>query len=150
MKYTFFNISVHLIAAVILLGGGYYFGITTILPQHAVERIGEVNEHVSLIRFDRVESGLLMGEVEGKPARLITRGDVSVPDETGIFSLNLSELGLLATEVFEVDIPEGAQFVASKNGKKLYPFDSKAGKKIALKNRVYFVTKEEARAAGYR
>lgn len=40
-------------------------------------------------------------------------------------------------------------FVASKTGKKYYPADAAAAKKIKEENRVYFATKEEAKAAGY-
>lgn len=40
-------------------------------------------------------------------------------------------------------------FVASKSGKKYYPAESTAGKKISEANRVYFKTEEEAIAAGF-
>jgi ribosomal protein S1 len=40
-------------------------------------------------------------------------------------------------------------FVASKTGKKFYPADSAAAKKITPENLVSFKTKEEAEAAGY-
>lgn len=40
-------------------------------------------------------------------------------------------------------------FVASKDGKKFYPADSAAGKKIKDENRVHFATAEEAEEAGY-
>ncbi|MFH0770384.1 MAG: S1 RNA-binding domain-containing protein [Candidatus Peregrinibacteria bacterium] len=41
------------------------------------------------------------------------------------------------------------KFVASKTGKKYYPADSAAGKKIKEENRVTFASKEEATKAGY-
>ncbi len=40
-------------------------------------------------------------------------------------------------------------FVASKTGKKYYPADSAAAKKIKAENRVAFATEEEAKAAGF-
>ena len=43
----------------------------------------------------------------------------------------------------------GTGFVASKTGKKYYPADSAAVKKIAEENRVEFKTEEEASGAGY-
>ncbi len=46
------------------------------------------------------------------------------------------------------DAPE-ATFVASKSGKKYYPLDSAAGKKIKEDKRVYFKNAKEAEAAGY-
>ncbi len=42
-----------------------------------------------------------------------------------------------------------AGFVASKSGKKYYPVDSVAGKKITEANRVFFSSEKEAVAAGY-
>lgn len=42
-----------------------------------------------------------------------------------------------------------APFVASKTGKKYYPADSAAGKKIKEENRVSFKTEDEAKAAGF-
>jgi ribosomal protein S1 len=41
------------------------------------------------------------------------------------------------------------KFVASKSGKKYYALDSTQGKRIKEENRVYFKTKEEAKAAGF-
>ncbi|MBI2117678.1 S1 RNA-binding domain-containing protein, partial [Candidatus Peregrinibacteria bacterium] len=40
-------------------------------------------------------------------------------------------------------------WVASKTGKKYYPADSTATKKIKEENRVYFATEDEAKTAGY-
>ena len=40
-------------------------------------------------------------------------------------------------------------FVASKTGKKFYPVDSAAGKKIKEENRVFFKTEKEAEKAGF-
>lgn len=48
-----------------------------------------------------------------------------------------------------VEVPEGAAFVASKDGKKFYAVDSASGKKIKADKRVYFKTEEEATEAGY-
>lgn len=49
--------------------------------------------------------------------------------------------------------PQGSQasgaWVAAKSGKKYYPADSAATKKIKEENRVYFTTEEEAQSAGY-
>ena len=46
------------------------------------------------------------------------------------------------------DAPDAA-FVASSSGKKYYPIDSAAGKKIKEEKRVYFKDEKEAEAAGY-
>lgn len=47
------------------------------------------------------------------------------------------------------EVPEGAQFVASKDGKKYYGVDTAAGKKIKAEKRVYFKDEKEAEEAGY-
>ncbi len=54
--------------------------------------------------------------------------------------------GTKGTEVAETG---ASGFVASKTGKKYYPADSAAAKKIAEENRVHFATAEEAEKAGY-
>jgi small subunit ribosomal protein S1 len=54
-----------------------------------------------------------------------------------------------AEEAEEVAVPEGAMFVASKDGKKYYSADSAAGKKIKAEKRVYFKDEKEAEEAGY-
>lgn len=45
--------------------------------------------------------------------------------------------------------PPKTKFIASKTGKKYYPSDSAAAKKIKEENRVTFATEEEAKKAGY-
>lgn len=47
------------------------------------------------------------------------------------------------------EAPEGAKFVASKDGKKFYSVDSAGGKKIKAEKRIYFKDEKEAEEAGY-
>lgn len=49
----------------------------------------------------------------------------------------------------DVEVPEGMEFVASKEGKKYYAIDSASGKKIKAEKRVYFANEDEAKEAGY-
>lgn len=49
----------------------------------------------------------------------------------------------------EAGIPDGAQFVASKDGKKYYGVETAGGKKIKAEKRVYFKTEKEAEEARY-
>ncbi len=56
----------------------------------------------------------------------------------------------VAEEAPEVAAPSDGQFVASKTGKKYYAVDSAQGKKIKEENKVFFATKEEAEATGYK
>ncbi len=55
----------------------------------------------------------------------------------------------VASESSAASVAPQEGFVASKSGKKYYPADSAAGKKIAEENRVHFKTMEEAEKAGY-
>ncbi len=52
------------------------------------------------------------------------------------------------TDESDADAPTTG-FVASKTGKKYYPADSTAGKKIKAENRVHFATEEEAVTGGF-
>ena len=45
--------------------------------------------------------------------------------------------------------PQKKEWVASKSGKKYYPIDSPAGKKIKEENRVFFTSEKNAEKAGY-
>ena len=45
--------------------------------------------------------------------------------------------------------PQKKEWVASKSGKKYYPIDSPAGKKIKEENRVFFASEKDAEQAGY-
>lgn len=54
-----------------------------------------------------------------------------------------------AEEEEEIVVPQGAMFVASKDGKKFYSVDSASGKKIKADKRVYFKDEAEAEEAGY-
>ncbi|MBI3619245.1 S1 RNA-binding domain-containing protein [Candidatus Peregrinibacteria bacterium] len=54
-----------------------------------------------------------------------------------------------AAEGTEKESASEAAFVASKTGKKFYPINSAAAKKIKEENRVYFRDGKEAEAAGY-
>ena len=129
---------------------GLYAGTVRILPKHQIWQTGEINPKVALVSFERIESGKLIGHLEGHQARLKTRNHVSVPAIDGGFELDLSDLGVFSENVEPIDIPAGAQFVASRGGKKVYSLSSKSGQRISPQNRVYFSSVYEAMSKGYR
>ena len=110
---------------------GLYTGTVRILPNHPIQKTGEINPKVTLVSFDKIKSGKLIGHLEGHQARLKTRNHVAVPTINDTFELDLSDLGVFPEDVEPIDIPDGAQFVASKNGKKVYAINSKAAEKIS-------------------
>ncbi|MBI3619092.1 hypothetical protein HY213_03625 [Candidatus Peregrinibacteria bacterium] len=92
--------------------------------------------------------GRLGNEIKGQTTgdvRIFAGSKEIIPDASGAFRITLPTW---TTDV-TVTVPTGMRFVASKNGKRFYPVLSAAGSAIAPANRVYFATKEEARAAGF-
>lgn len=66
--------------------------------------------------------------------------------QSGVFVMDASSL--FTNEILLV-VPDGAEFVASKRGKKYYPVFSSAGENISPQNRIYFSSEAEAEKSGY-
>lgn len=93
-----------------------------------------------------IENGELIGEIRGD-VRLFLGNRQIIPNGSGAFRVPAGEL---KTDVRTIPVPEGMRFVASKKGKRYYPVHAKQAEGLAPKNRIYFETVEEAKAAGYR
>lgn len=93
-----------------------------------------------------IENGELVGEIRGD-VRLFLGDRQIIPRGSGAFRV---PAGILKTDVRTIALPEGMRFVASRKGKRYYPVHSKQAEELTPKNRVYFRTEEEARAAGYK
>lgn len=94
--------------------------------------------------------GISNGQVYGTMAgsgRLIVGNEFV---ESATFKTFSVPAGPLLTHTITVEIPEHALFVASKKGSKLYPVSSARVRSIPPTNRVYFSTKAEGIAAGFR
>ena len=139
-------------ALAIILSGliGYYIGGMLTVTHHSIVRAEELNPGESIVHITNIHEGMLTGHIEGPPARIIARSNISIGEKDGSFTLALSDLGIISSKIEPIDIPEGARFVASKQGKLFYPVESPSGKRISVKNRVYFRTEAEAMLAGYR
>lgn len=88
---------------------------------------------------------MLVGVVTGD-VRLIARNHLIIPAASGSFAI--ADTTLL-TNIIEIHIPEGMQFVASKRGKKYYPVHSASAGNLSPANRIYFLSSQAAEAAGY-
>jgi hypothetical protein len=116
-----------------------------------ITQIKNVNPGIPLVNIMNIEGETLIGYASEPKTRIKSGKELAVPDEDGRFELNLKHLGYLPrTDVIIHHIPEGAKYVASKNGKNFYEITSGSGKRISVANRVYFNTLSEAKAAGYK
>lgn len=102
---------------------------------------------VPVLEISKIGDGYLRGEVQNGEIR-VTAGALGGTENplTGEIAVPLAD----AFVNYEVnEIPEGAQFVGSRNSNKYHPLNSTGAKQILPKNRVYFLNVQEAEWAGY-
>jgi len=109
--------------------------------------VHEERATVPVLKIISIGDGYLRGEVTGGEVRVSAGEALGVSDaETGMLAVPLDwALVNYSTESF----PEGAQFVASRNGSKYHKLSSSGAQQILPDNRVFFQTEAEAREAGY-
>ncbi len=135
---------------VLMLAGilGYLWGrIMTVrfsIPKTPLTFREDTRPLVPVVRLEGIRDGNLVGEAKGE-VRLFLGDDLILPDGSGAFAV---AAGPLLVNEITVEVPEWAQFVASKRGKKYYPVDSAEGEQIVADNRGYLETEKEAKAAG--
>lgn len=98
---------------------------------------------VPTVSIEGIRNGMLHGSIIGS-ARVFIGDEYFV--QSGVFVMDASSL--FTNEILLV-VPDGAEFVASKRGKKYYPVFSSAGENITPQNRIYFSSTEEAEKSGY-
>jgi len=80
-------------------------------------------------------------------------GDLNIASDnvTVVDDSTPSQGASAGTITTSIPIPSSAQgnYVASKNGKLYYPVDCASAKRIALKNRMWFATSEDAEKSGF-
>ncbi|MEI7510907.1 MAG: hypothetical protein WCJ84_01980 [Candidatus Peregrinibacteria bacterium] len=105
-------------------------------------------QHIPVIRLEKIENGILYGTAEGSELRLQlgTAKEISVLP-SGKFSTNVSEI---LPNLKKIPAPAGMNFVASKTGKYFYALDHAKADTLAVKNRVFFTSEEEAMQKGYK
>lgn len=98
---------------------------------------------IPTINIEGIRNGLLHGSIKGS-ARISIGSELLT--QSGIFAIDASHI---LTNEIAVIVPQSAQFLASKRGKKYYPVFSSAGERIKPSNRIYFETAKQAQSAGY-
>ncbi|PIR53826.1 hypothetical protein COU75_04020 [Candidatus Peregrinibacteria bacterium CG10_big_fil_rev_8_21_14_0_10_42_8] len=125
------------------LSAGYLSGRTIVSNPAGIIIQADTRPLVPTIHIEGVRNGLLHGSIKGNARMTIGK---TVFTESGIFAIDAADVFVNTVHVI---IPDGMQFVASKRGKKYYPVFSTSANRMALKNRLYFRTAEEAESAGY-
>lgn len=105
-----------------------------------------LGETVPVFTVSEVSKSGIKGIATGGEMRLVAGEEISVSTGSGEIFLPLAQGQWRDVSIV---IPDGARFVASKKGKKVYPVESKSAEKLSAENRIYFSTKEEAKQAGY-
>lgn len=126
------------------LSSGFLSGRLLSENQSPITFAPDTRRLVPVVRIKGVRNGLLHGEITGNARVHIGNQTLSEP---GVFAL---DAGPILYNQVVVQVPPGAQFVASRRGSKYYAVDSSGGSRIAPQNRVYFATEKEAKAAGYK
>lgn len=111
-----------------------------------MQLVTQTGSSVAVVHIDGIRNGALVGSVQGS-VYLTAGGKAVIPTEGGTFVITDKSV---LTNMVEIAVPPGMQFVASKRGKKYYPVTSSQGQKLAPANRIYFPSAEAAEEAGFR
>jgi hypothetical protein len=116
-----------------------------------VQEIPEMNEKIPMVDITDIRGAQIFGTVNKTEIRLKSGESVAVPDENNEFVLDIQHLGYLGEKkpVILHQMPEWAQFVASKSGKYFYELDEPTAKNLSVENRLYFANEEEAMKEGF-
>ena len=143
-------ISIALILSIGLITGytiGYFQAKTASFPN--IQTVGEINPGVTTIKLLEVKNGQLIGKISGRHGRIAySQNDILELEPENEFTIPLNRINLKNFYVADT-IPEGAQYIASKNGKYYYSILNKKAFNITPKNRIYFSSEGKAEQRGY-
>ncbi len=126
---------------------GYFHSAKADFPE--LKQVEDMNPGISTIKFLKLENGLLKGEITGQKARIaydlehIQDVQVGQSFEIPVYQVTLDQYYSAR------NLPEGAQYIASKSGKYYYSILEPKAFKITPKNRLFFKDKNEAEKRGY-
>lgn len=92
--------------------------------------------------------GFMLGRISAQESH-----NLPIVIETPVLSTGVGEMGSRKVQAAAVSLPlneEGGQLVASKNGSSYHLPWCAGAKSISDKNKIYFSSEEEAKAAGYK
>lgn len=118
--------------------------IMTSVPDITV--VPDTRPPMPTVRIEGIRDGNLEGTIIGTGTRLFLGEKQVIANSSGSFRV---PAGPFLTNYVTIHVPEWAQYVASKRGKKYYPVHSAQGQNIVPENRVYFRSKEEAASHGF-
>lgn len=132
----------------LLLLIGYLVGrlITNIaLPAPTISVVPDTRKPVAVLRLAGVRNGMLEGNTVGEVRFFL--GDKQILAGSG--GTIRADVGSFFVNEVSIVVPEGMQFVASKQGKYYYPVDSSEGERLTPSNRLYFRDAASAEKAGF-
>jgi len=115
-------------------------------PEVTIKQLPDERAGVPVVQLSGVQDGNLQGTIIGDVRFFLGDEQIS-PKEDGTIA---SPVGSFFTNEVVIRVPEGMQFVASKQGKYYYPVLSANGEKLVPANRVYFRTAADAEKAGFK
>ena len=107
----------------------------------------KAEETVPILSLETIENGVLHGKVEGGQVRIIQNTKEVQVLLDGTFSFDVE--GILPSLKI-LPHPKDAQFVASKRGKRYWALDTPQAFLLSKKNRIFFITREEAEKKGFK
>jgi hypothetical protein len=102
-----------------------------------------------VLRFSQIENGKIFGKIESGEVRIFVKNKESFILNNSEFSEFSMDIREILPMLKEIPHPKNTKFVASKRGKKFYPLDSPRAFLVTPKNRIFFVSKEEAEKKGF-
>lgn len=126
--------------------------------QEEIKEIADISTTVPTINFSTFDNGILYGKANDKDMRIFVNNQVIERKDDNSFFVDTSGLKAAATaksnsngNINAANTPPPAtfKFVASKNSKVYHPIGSSSANRISVKNRIYFTSKEEAKAKGF-
>jgi hypothetical protein len=126
---------------------GYFRAVRSSFP--GINEVVDQNTNVTTIKFLELRNGILRGEIAGQKARLAySTKDIQDLQPGSSFSIPINGI-TLGQYYSATNLPEGTQFIASKQGKYYYSVLDPKSFSITPKNRVYFKESAEAERMGY-
>lgn len=145
-----FVISITLILSIGLVAGyamGYFRATRNHFPE--IRFVDEINPGVATIKLMEVKNGKLYGQISGQDGRIAySPDDILSVEKENEFEIPLNAISL-KTYYQARNLPENAQFMASRQGKYYYSVLDKRAFNISHKNRLYFSSAKEAEKGGY-